>query len=502
MAKGKPYLLTWLSNVLASWQMDSNDVFQPVANVALTSTFDLTSLPFSLAASYVEDTNFVGIIYRASSTPIGSNIYSLPGLTPIVVTPNFLSPGGTPSMVAAKKKGLMTYTLTSTTTSAGRKIDRNTGAAIGAFGLGSNAGWLPTYAKVAVHPTGRYAVRPRTNGTAGISVSWNSVLPNATNYPNLNNNNYNAPTPNLIQAVAACWSPGGELLYMLDSAGVIQIVPFTIPANDPTPQPANVYAAFGAIVSSVPTTGLGLDYFTHMEADPSGSYVMVCHGAGTTNPVFTTVIYQRVGNMLTEIQRIANFGKYAEFTEDSQYIIDSGSKKAYKLNLVSGLYEDVSATVMVNVPLGAMGFLSPEIDATPGIANLYNASIQEFLTCGVDFANLKMIFLSSGAAFNASATTIAGAVGAFAVSDPNVPASGLQLQNVTLNPAAGGQVTLKANDLSVQVANNFTFRYSVLVDATNDTPLAFFDWGETFTIGALSGLNIDLSSRGIALFGV
>ncbi|KNC31900.1 hypothetical protein FF38_03582, partial [Lucilia cuprina] len=73
-----------------------------------------------------------------------------------------------------------------------------------------------------------------------------------------------------------------------------------------------------------------------------------------------------------------------------------------------------------------------------------------------------MIFLSPSASFNAAATTITGAINGFAVSDPNVPATGLTLQNVTLTAGGGGQMLLKADDLAVNVANNFTFRYSAL----------------------------------------
>jgi hypothetical protein len=478
MAKGKPYLATWASNVLSLWRMDTNDVFQPVANVALASSLALAGIPFSFAAGFTDDSQYLGVAIRDAAASVNMRSYSTTALG--LISNNNISTTNTSFSVFMTRKGAVGgASATIDTTVNGRKVNPASGALVAAASLRSQA-FTPNYAEPAVHPNLSYVIRPRSNQpvNTGLFINYNTAAVGVAGYPDYTSSVSTGASTPTIQSVAAAWSPGGDLIYFLDTAGAIQVVPFNTPATL-TPSSAQVIAAVGAIASTVPANGLGYN--------------------GTT---YTTVIYQRTGSTLTEIQRIGSFGKAGAFTEDSMFIVDANSKKAYKLNLTLKLYEDVSATAMANVPISPFGFLSNDIDAIEGIANVYNAAIGEFLSCGVDLANLKMIFLSPSASFNAAATTITGAINGFAVSDPNVPATGLTLQNATLTPGSGGQVLLKADDLAVNVANNFTFRYSALVDATNDTPLAFFDWGEDFTIDALSGVNIDLSSRGIVLFGV
>lgn len=498
MAKGKPYLATWASNVLSLWRMDTNDVFQPVANVALASSLALAGIPFSFAAGFTDDSQYLGVAIRDAAASVNMRSYSTTALG--LISNNNISTTNTSFSVFMTRKGAVGgASATIDTTVNGRKVNPASGALVAAASLRSQA-FTPNYAEPAVHPNLSYVIRPRSNQpvNTGLFINYNTAAVGVAGYPDYTSSVSTGASTPTIQSVAAAWSPGGDLIYFLDTAGAIQVVPFNTPATL-TPSSAQVIAAVGAIASTVPANGLGANEGSRIFCDRSGSFVAVVHYNGTT---YTTVIYQRTGSTLTEIQRIGSFGKAGAFTEDSMFIVDANSKKAYKLNLTLKLYEDVSATAMANVPISPFGFLSNDIDAIEGIANVYNAAIGKFLSCGVDLANLKMIFLSPSASFNAAATTITGAINGFAVSDPNVPATGLTLQNATLTPGSGGQVLLKADDLAVNVANNFTFRYSALVDATNDTPLAFFDWGEDFTIDALSGVNIDLSSRGIVLFGV
>nr|DAF77154.1 MAG TPA: hypothetical protein [Caudoviricetes sp.] len=497
MAKGKPYLATWASNVLSLWRMDSSNVFQPVANVALATGFDLSSVLFSLAAGFTDDSRFLGVVVRTAVSLTEIRTYSTTALS-LVQNVSLSNNSGAICNFVTRKKGLMSAMGNGSISLRVRQVNPSTGQVVNRGTLPSVAA-TPNYAEPAVHPSLEYILRPLSNRGAGtgLYIWYNNQVPGNSSYPNFAGTDTGAGTPT-IQSVAAAWSADGDLMYFLDTGGEIQVVPFTKPAIN-NPDASQVIAAVGPIVSTVPSNGLGTSEGSRIFCDRSGSFVAVVHYNGTT---YTTVIYQRVGSTLTEIQRIASFGKAGAFTEDSRFIVDANSKKAYELNLTSGLYEDVSATVMVNVPVSPFGFLSNDIDAVEGIADIYNVALGEFLSCGVDLANLKMVFLSSSASFNVSATTIAQAIDGFAVSDPNVPATGLTLQNVTLTPESGGQVVLRADDLAVNVANNFTFRYSALVDATNDTPIAFFDWGEDLTIDALSGVNIDLSSRGIVLFGV
>lgn len=498
MAKGKPYLATWAANVLSLWRMDSNNVFQAVATASVTSSLALASLPFSVAAGFSDDSAYLGVVWRDAASSLRMRSYSTTALASLGEV-QLATASASYSAFMTRKGAIGGGAAPVDLTINGRKVNPANGALLAAASLRSLA-FSPNYAEVAIHPNLSYAIRPRSNQAVntGIGINYNTVAVGVAGYPDYSSvTNTGASTPT-IQCVAAAWSPGGDLIYFLDTNGAIQVVPFNTPATL-TPTSAQVIAAVGAIASSVPSPGLGAAEGSRIVCDRSGSFVAVVYLSGST---YTTVIYQRVGNTLTEIQRLAGFGKAASFSEDSRFIVDANSKQAYRLNTATGLYEDVSSTVMVNVPLSPFGFMSNDIDAVEGIANVYNVAIGEFLSCGVDNANLKMIFLSPAASFNASAATVAAAINGFAVSDPNVPATGLTLQNATLVSGGGGQVLLKADDLAVNVANNFTFRYSAIVDATNDTPIAFFDWGENFTIDALSGVNIDLSSRGIVLFGV
>lgn len=498
MAKGKPYLATWATNVLSLWRMDSNDVFQAVANIALSSSLNLAGIPFSLAASFTPDSKFLSVFWRDAAAYVAARSYSTTALALIGNQTVVNNVSGTWSAFADKNKfGLGGALSAADQTANGRKTNFITGALEAAASARSLA-YTPNYTRAALHPNGSYLIRPRSNPTTGqgITINYNTVAAGVAGYPDYSSLAQVASPQ--IAAVAATWSPGGDLIYFLNTAGEIVIVPFNTPATL-TPTSAQVIAAVGQPASTVPANGLGTSEGSHIICDHSGSYVAVVHYNGTT---YTTVVYQRVGSTLTEIQRITAFGKALDFTQDARFLVDANSKKAYKFNPATELYEDVSATVMVNVPLSPFGFLSADIDAVQGIANVYNIAVNEFLTCGVDLANLRMIFLSPSASFNATATTTADAVNGFAVSDPNVPATGLVLQNVVLTPGSGGQVVLKADDLAVNVANNFTFRYSAIVDATDNKPIAFFDWGENFTVEALSGVNIDLSSSGVILFGV
>lgn len=502
MAKGKPYLATWAANVLSLWRMDSNDVFQAVATAGVNSSLALASLPFSLAVSFTPDSKFLAVGWRDGAGFVAARSYSTTALALIGNQTIVNNVSASWSAFADKNKlGLVSAVAPIDTTSNGRKTNLVTGALDVAGNIRSLA-YTPTYVKAAIHPNGSYLIRPRNNPSAsqGININYNTVAPGVAGYPDFTTiaQTTTATSPQ-VAAVAAAWSPGGDLIYFLNTAGEIVVVPFNTPATL-TPSSAQVIAAVGQTAFTVPSNGLGTSDGSYIIPDRSGSFVAVVHYNGTA---YTTVIYQRTGSTLSEVQRITAFGKAAAFTEDSRYIIDANSKKAFKYNPVTKIFDiDVSSTVMANVPISPFGFLSSDIDAVEGIANVYNVAIGRFLTCGVALPGLKMIFLSSGAAFNAAATTIAAAVNGFAVSDPNVPATGLAVQNAQLVEGAGGQVTLLANDLSVSVANNFTFRYSALVDETNDKPIAFFDWGENRTIDALSGVDIDLSSRGIILFGV
>lgn len=126
----------------------------------------------------------------------------------------------------------------------------------------------------------------------------------------------------------------------------------------------------------------------------------------------------------------------------------------------------------------------------------YNHTARLFLAQLVDIANLKAMLLDADKAtlFNATHTTVNQVAGALTGS-PLERAhevygfgwtqGGEALVNVTVTTVATNDALLDADDISVTpTGGDIGPTYSALIlDATNDYPLAFNDFGEVKTAG-------------------
>jgi hypothetical protein len=145
---------------------------------------------------------------------------------------------------------------------------------------------------------------------------------------------------------------------------------------------------------------------------------------------------------------------------------------------VTGLFVDHD-TAMANVAADSR-IAKLSLAPTAKIANplVYLAALEPFATCGIDWNNLKFTLLTSAAAFDETDTTLSQVTngGAWEVSEAAWPAGGLILENVTDGMGTTSYEFSCDPVVWLTFGSSMNWRYGVLYDATNNTPLVCFDY--------------------------
>lgn len=470
MAIGKARAAVWSTSdsTLRLYEMDSSDVFQQVSSVAHT-IFAGSQTPH-LFFSQNEDFLLTGRFTASNSFAITS----LDELLATLGTSNITS--GSPRVNADNDNfGAL---LTSISGNAGMFWADTVTGAIGAVSfttpLGQAGVIYRDFSSNGMDLISLFSSAPYVRLSHATTIG--GVAPN--NYPNLP-----APTSQSLftaQAIISRFSVDGAAVFFGDAAGAFYVCPF------------NAAGGANAVGASVQTIG-GTGSVRAIAVSPDDKFVAVSRNNGG---VFTTEVYTRSGLTLTPFQTIANFGSALDFTGDGFFLVDGLTKQARKFAGAS--FVDANAS-MANLPVVVTSFaLSRHVDGVNGFARVYQNAVFDYTDCGVDETALKFMLLSSSASFVAADATVSQVsnAGAWEVSGGGWVSGGPPLQNVTHTVNVGGETEITADTVTVTMTGDITFRYGLVYDSVNDTPLALIDYLEDHTASALTTLEFDFSSPG------
>lgn len=477
MLKGKPRAVAWSASdaIMRLFEMDANDVFQEIAQAPLANVGSFVpNFAFSKTAKYVmAGGNRVAATYSHAAFD-----------------------------ESLQQTDIQTFALSST---ADRKFARNA-----LYGMHYVGAATPAFIHVVNEDTG---LMFRDNRTGILNLGATNILRGFSHNGQNSLALYNASlyagvafavgttgvapyefpafvnaavrqtvATSLLTMIAS--SSDDQFIYTGNAAGLVSVHPFSGAATA---------GSMGASIGTVSAAGS----VSSIVSSPDDKYVAVSRVSGG---VYTTTVYTRVGGTLTVLQTINTFGASLEFSGDGFFLIDGISKLARKFN---GVNFAAANGAMANLPVTVSSFsLSHHVDGVNGFARVYNEAAFDYSGCDVDETNIRVMLLSDAAAFVATHNTVLQVTngGAWQVSGGGWAAGGQLLANVQHTLVPSGETEVTANNVTVTLNADLTFRYALIYDDTSDTPLTLIDYIDTYTAPALTTLDFDFSSPGFLKF--
>lgn len=238
--------------------------------------------------------------------------------------------------------------------------------------------------------------------------------------------------------MAHAWSPSGKhLVYSTDNAADFYLRMETL--TNRNPRPTRRYRGDATAISpAIPATLVDIKF------------------------VDSTLFLVSVNSNVQGSGRVRGF------------LHDDSSEQVTEVNAISDCFDDWSA-IISSIAVG------PEIVSNAKVS-LYNSAPHSLIAETVDLANLKLALVTSSAAFDATHTTLAAALGANEVYGSSWPQGGIDTDTATwADTGTGSQYALNINvpSLDLQAAGTLTFRAAILYDNTDagKKPLAYIDYG-------------------------
>lgn len=313
----------------------------------------------------------------------------------------------------------------------------------------------------AVEPFGRCLIRGGDVGTfyhnAGADSAGGGALfaDNGTLLPNAGN------------TLVGCWGCTGEYFVCVDDTDTVRL--YTYDGTD----------------------------FTHYQQNlvvPGPAHAIACSPDGRTVAIsydmtgsFQTRIYKRVGYYLSLTHTLpGNVGGLLNFSSDGKYLIDCGSKSIFERNAAANTWDALTgylSPLPAGVQVQAVG-IRP---STPVAGSLVYDGVTEDMAAGTfNAGNLRLVLLDASAVFDPAHTTLDQVTqsGARLVSNGNWPAAGKVLGSVAPITLPDGRVEFRAASALTHLASGsaLSYRYGLIYDETQDSPVVFLDPRETVTV--------------------
>lgn len=195
----------------------------------------------------------------------------------------------------------------------------------------------------------------------------------------------------------------------------------------------------------------------------------------------TTVTYRRSGAFFIQFDVLNGIGSLLNFSADGALLIDGQKRKCFKFD---GEFTELTGA-MDNIVAGAVVQAVSTHAVNPlAFGTLYDGTISAIIGETIDYANIRLALLSEFASFDPTHASLAAVTngGLYSVTSGQYPAAGELITGIT-EVDEGAVYALKANDITrIIIDTNLVFKHAVAYDATNDTPLAWFDYTQTRTI--------------------
>ncbi|ERP95705.1 hypothetical protein Q669_29495 [Labrenzia sp. C1B10] len=229
--------------------------------------------------------------------------------------------------------------------------------------------------------------------------------------------------------------------------------------------------------------------------------IAISYTGGATT--YLTKVYRRTGNTYDEVQEIANLGNLLDFSADGKMLVDAASRLAYQID-AGGVWQDVSATVMANIPTGVTSqAVSPHFLAPKGTTYLYDVGLLYLVNNGVDLGAVKYMLLDNTASFDSTDATVNDVTnaGAAEVFGSGWPQGGLAIQNIMLVSKENGAAALTCDPFAqVIVGGDLSVRYGLIYSGT--TPIIFVDFQTEQTFLQNTEVSFETGSNGFVLYSV
>jgi WD40 repeat protein len=198
---------------------------------------------------------------------------------------------------------------------------------------------------------------------------------------------------------------------------------------------------------------------------------------GTLN----TVTYRRSGSFYIQFNVLPGMGSLLDFSADGSLLIDAQKRKCFRFD---GAFTELTGAMTNIVTGGAAQATSTHAVNPLAFGQLYNGVVAKIVDEQIDYSNVKLALLSEFASFDPTHSTLAevNGAGVYSVSTGMYPVDGELITGIT--PTDEGAIyAIKADAITRTIIDtNLEFKYAVAYDATNDTPLAWFDYVQNRTI--------------------
>jgi hypothetical protein len=468
MLTGKPRLTTWSASdqTMRLFEMDNTNTFVQIMAIGAASA--VTPVLFFHPIG-----DFAGIFRKANANDaagfIGTYDYS-GALISSLARPSGMSTATKLWMIlgAATRPWLAAMEVIASGLSPQSNSDASMDAGGNLISLTGNA--FSTGSIGRASPDGNLIFAANTGNTAG--TFWKVSNYQANGNPTLVTPGKTFST-NSRTIADARWTQDSRYMVVAYTNGDVDVV--SVAATDATPSVVNTIH-----FSQVPQS---------LAMHPVGKYAALGVNDGGT---YKTFILKFEGPIISDTgNHYTGPGQNVKFTADGRFLLDAMQKKGLHY-LGSGAFEAYDSA-LANMPASVAAFaVSFDVDVPQPTAHVYNAALAAILAGTVDTSNLKIMLLDSTATF--AATDNLAAVQAHEVHGGAWPVGGVAINNVTL--ANGGSVFTWAADAIhyLNVGGDVAFYKVVIYDDTNDTPLAYYDYGLVQTLDDSSYANFDLTT--------
>ncbi|MEQ8308014.1 MAG: hypothetical protein RIA09_15765 [Hoeflea sp.] len=212
-----------------------------------------------------------------------------------------------------------------------------------------------------------------------------------------------------------------------------------------------------------------------------------------------TITYRRSGAFYIQYQILDGIGSLLDFSADGSLLIDGQKRKCYRFD---GDFTELSSAMDNVAAGGAVQATSTHAVNPLAFGSLYNGVIGKIVDETIDYSNIRLALLSEFASFDPDHESLSevNGGGTFSVSSGEYPVNGELLTGVTA--VDEDQVfTVKADAITRTIVDtNLVFKFAVAYDATNDQPLAWFDYTQVRTIPKNTELTLTFRDGNLITF--
>lgn len=290
------------------------------------------------------------------------------------------------------------------------------------------------------------------------------------------------PLSSSIGIKRAVWSQDSKLLFVGNDTDAVYVF-----RRDPA---TNAF-------SQVAVLGSGLGAAKTIAVSPDTRWVAV-NFTGTTPK-----LYKRISDYFFEqtVSGIpADFGdELSSFLGGSDALVDSANKYALTLSADTWTYSSTPTSTLASAIAGAAA--NNDIASPTGAIQVYGGALERIFSA-LPASTMKLMLLGAGASFTSTHTTVAQVTssGTLEVAGNGWPSGGKALTGVSVAPVSSYQTALIADPVTqIIVSAPLSFRYGLVYDTTDNKPLVFIDFQQSFSAERDTEMSITFGPDGLIL---